>query len=205
MGALQELSVFFGREHMTDSGDQDEVVILSQRIAQHVTDPCGDAVRKASFPDVFLGDRNDLAQVQNFRFQPRYGARESNGIRSRSAAQIQHTLDSVRPYRFYYRASPLFGVAVHGGNKSRHPILFATAGAGRGSDRSSDRGSGAHALGQRRPTMPQVNGVHKGAAGLVARALREETGAYRSVAKCAVFLVEQLQTDQNIQQHLCGS
>ena len=48
---------------MTDRGDENQVVILSQRIAQHVAHASGDAVRQPGFPDVFLGERNDLAQV----------------------------------------------------------------------------------------------------------------------------------------------
>jgi len=89
---------------------------------------------------------------------------------------------------------------VHGRDEGLGPVLAAA-----GDFFVGHRGAGAHAVGERRPALPQVRGVQQGRPGVIARSAGKVACGRRRVVKNSFLLDEQAQGHQRIQEHLGGA
>src|ERR1035441_1509675 len=93
--AAQQVDILRGAEHVTDGGDEDQVVAFAETAGTQIAGADVDAVRYPGVLDVAPGDGLDGGEVQDVGPQGRVGAGESDGIGARSAAHVQHAADGL--------------------------------------------------------------------------------------------------------------
>jgi hypothetical protein len=67
---------------VADGGDKDDVEAFAKGSGEHVPGAGRDAIGKIGLADVFLRERNDFRQVEDFRVESAVRADEGNGISS---------------------------------------------------------------------------------------------------------------------------
>jgi len=119
---LQQVAILIGPEHVADGGDENQVESLAERIRAKVTEARFDAKGEACLLDVALGNRENVRKVQQNDLKRFVGLRKGNGIGARTAADVEHFVQTLDANGLDHMWRARLSVVVHRSNKGFRPI-----------------------------------------------------------------------------------